>query len=318
MKPLLSVIVPAYNSQETLNRCLDSILSQTYDNLEILVVNDGSTDTTRDILCQYEALDRVTCFHVTNGGLSSARNIGMDAATGEYLAFVDSDDHIAPDMFRLMMEEAIVGDCDIVACDVLCVYPDHDFKISSKVISGDTRENLMTRSYIAAWNKIYKRNTVGDLRFKVGAYYEDILFCQQYYLKCERISSVPYYGYYYVQTPGSITYTYNDKLFDMVYNMNHILDYYKSEGAYDTYRSEVDYSYIRYLYATFMKRIVKTKDWNKSYKAYKMVRELVKKNVPNYRRNKYIRKPNPKNIYFWTFSPFTVYLLFIKEKNKSN
>ena len=119
-QPLISVIVPVYNVENYLPRCLDSIINQTYTNLEILLVDDGATDNSGKLCDEYAQKDnRIRVFHKENGGVSSARNMGLDNATGEYIAFVDSDDYIDKCMYEIMLNSSVQNNADIVVCGYL-------------------------------------------------------------------------------------------------------------------------------------------------------------------------------------------------------
>lgn len=121
-QPLITVIVPVYNVEKYLRRCLDSIIRQTYQNLEILCIDDGSIDNSGEICEQYAARDaRIKVIHQENQGLSTARNRGLDTATGEYIAFVDSDDYIAADVLEQLYQSAVSSDATCVICGYNCV-----------------------------------------------------------------------------------------------------------------------------------------------------------------------------------------------------
>ena len=123
MKPLISIIIPSYNIQEYIGRCLDSVISQTYKNLEIIVVNDGSTDNTGTILDQYAKQDkRIVVFHCQNGGVSKARNLAIEVAKGEFIGFVDGDDTIEPDMYESLLKGILDYNADISCCGYKKIY----------------------------------------------------------------------------------------------------------------------------------------------------------------------------------------------------
>ena len=166
MQPLISVIVPVYNVEQYLDRCVNSLVGQTYQNLEIILVDDGSPDGCSVICDNWARKDsRVIVIHKNNGGLSSARNSALDVCSGDVIAFVDSDDWVEPDMFEKMLESMQEHDADIVQCSVLKTYENGqsvliDKGLPTRVFSGETalhdflyHRNRMTS---AVWNKIYK------------------------------------------------------------------------------------------------------------------------------------------------------------------
>ena len=164
---LVSVIIPAYNIEDYIGRCLDSVLSQTYKNLEILVVDDGSSDCTGEILDDYEKKDqRIRVIHKENGGVSSARNIGIEAATGDYIGFVDGDDLMEPEMYKTLVNLLKEENADIAHCGYQMVFPDRvDYYHNTKNRKVQTREeglkDLLSGEMIepALYNKLYKKES---------------------------------------------------------------------------------------------------------------------------------------------------------------
>ena len=180
---LVSIIVPIYNVEKYLRRCVESILSQSYKKMEIILVDDGSEDGSSQICDYYEEIDeRIHVVHKENGGLSDARNAGIDICKGEYLLFIDSDDYIRSDMVEGMLEVAIKEEADIVECGVL--YEDED----SPKRSGKRKETELRKSFdheqavtnildyksrIMAWGKLYRTNLFKSIRFPYGKLHED-------------------------------------------------------------------------------------------------------------------------------------------------
>ena len=164
--PLISIIIPAYNIEEYLTRTVDSILSQSYQNLEIILVNDGSTDGTAAVINDYATRDsRIKAIHKENGGVTSARLRGVVEATGEYIGFVDGDDDIAPDMYAKLMENAMAYGADISHCGYQMVFPggkvDYYYNTGRIVQQDNTKGlwDLIEGGFVepALWNKLYRR-----------------------------------------------------------------------------------------------------------------------------------------------------------------
>ncbi|WP_338778803.1 glycosyltransferase [Metabacillus sp. FJAT-52054] len=212
-QPLLSIIVPVYNVEKYLAKCLDSIIDQTYSNLEIIVVNDGSKDKSKLICNDYALKDkRINVIHKENGGLSSARNTGLEIATGKYIGFVDSDDWIDSDMYETLLSSATKFNSDIVECNVRYVYKN---KIEENV-SGETIvcDNKAALSYFLSdykyfkpmvCNKIFHRNIFKSLRFKEGYIHEDGFFTYKALYKAEKVVYTAVAKYNYLQNrDGSI------------------------------------------------------------------------------------------------------------------
>ena len=169
MEELISIIVPIYRVEKYLNRCIDSILSQSYRNLEIILVDDGSPDNCSIICEEYAKKDkRIKVIHKKNGGLSEARNYGIEASTGDYIMFVDSDDYISKDMCKTLLINALENNADIVVCNFKEVYTDKVEKINKQCIKGNLEviSNIevlykyllkTTIDMVVVWNKLYKR-----------------------------------------------------------------------------------------------------------------------------------------------------------------
>lgn len=175
--PLVSVIVPVYNSKLYLRRCLDSILNQTYLNFELIIVNDGSTDSSKDILRKYANLDdRIVIINQNNMGRAVARNTGIENVTGDYIMFVDSDDYVGPNFISDAVK-AIVEDTDIV-CFGMTIKTEHEDKqyISIQENKSLTKEEamrlLINDNYL--WNKMYRKSLFDNVKFPVGKDYEDV------------------------------------------------------------------------------------------------------------------------------------------------
>ena len=213
-KELISIIVPVYKVEEYLSRCVDSIRKQTYQNLEIILVDDGSPDNCPHICDTYSKIDkRIKVIHKANGGLSSARNAGIDIAKGIYIGFVDSDDYIESTMFERLHEGAVKYGCDIAICnhfvekgdkllmemppvDKECVYQP---KEAVKLLIDDK----VIRSY--AWDKLYKIELFHGIRYPNGRNYEDIATTYLLFDKANKICQVQELGYYYQIHENSIS-----------------------------------------------------------------------------------------------------------------
>lgn len=169
----LSVIVPVYNTEAYLRDCVESILNQTMDDLELILVNDGSPDNSAQIIADYVQRypDKVSSISLVNGGQGRARNFGIDAARGDYLSFIDSDDYLEPDCFELMLDAAEREKADIVICDMEKRYDDGHREYVHAALQDEPLASAGSAS-----NKIFRRSLVGDVRFPVGLWYEDFAF----------------------------------------------------------------------------------------------------------------------------------------------
>ena len=213
--PLISVIVPAYGVEQYLPRCVDSLLAQTYPNLEILLVDDGSPDRCPQICDDYAARDsRVRAIHKRNGGLSDARNAGMAAAKGEYLAFVDGDDYVDPEMYAALAQALRDTGDKLAICGFKKVRDDGTLRrqIDMNFPPSLTEDEFWYQLFFpfrdlgtVAWNKLYHRSLLEGLAFPVGKIHEDEWLVHHYVSRAERVAVVNRCLYYYVVREGSIT-----------------------------------------------------------------------------------------------------------------
>ena len=223
-EPLVSVIVPIYNVEKYLRKSVDSIINQSYKNLEIILVDDGSPDSCPCICEEYAEKDsRVKVIHKENGGLSDARNAGTDIATGEYISYIDSDDWIDSETIKLTLEKMLEVGAEIGAFNVLVVYegeqgePDlsDEFEVmNSEQAIETTMRNTKVRT--TAWNKIYKAEILKDLRFPKGRLNEDEFFTFRALDRAEKIVYIHRQCYYYFQRKNSIMGEYKINRLDMI------------------------------------------------------------------------------------------------------
>ena len=210
---LISVIVPVYKVEEYLDRCVESIVNQTYRNLEIILVDDGSPDNCPAMCDAWAAKDvRIKVIHKENGGLSDARNVGLKIASGEYIAFVDSDDWIHSQYVANLHSACVEQGTLLSACDVMTVFEEQelcecDSNVKSNCFSTEEAMRCLTEGQkirAVAWNKLYHNNLIDCERFPVGRYHEDEFFTYRIVAKAEKVAYVPKPLYYYYQRDGSI------------------------------------------------------------------------------------------------------------------
>jgi glycosyltransferase involved in cell wall biosynthesis len=227
--PKVSIIVPVYNVERYLRKCLDSLVNQSLSSIEIIIVNDGSTDGSEQIIKEF-ASSYTNIIHITqnNMGLSEARNTGVRYATGDYIAFLDSDDWVVNDAYKILYEKAIKNNDDIVCCGFYMAYDDSDklkkYSSSKEYISVAPREKtkIFKDVKVAAWDKIYRRTFFieSNAVYPSGLWYEDTAVSVPLLLKASKVSVIKEPLVYYRQRPGSITKQalFNTKIFD-VYNV---------------------------------------------------------------------------------------------------
>ncbi len=178
--PLISVILPIYKVEEYLDRCVNSLLSQSYSNLEIILVDDGSPDRCPHLCDEWAKKDgRIHVVHKKNGGLSDARNAGYAVATGDLISFIDSDDWVEPDFFRVLHEALTENDCDISTCEYRKAYEgqalapttgNYGFRIFNQTEAMSALIDNKVQQVV--WNKLYRRSVIGDILFDKGKYHE--------------------------------------------------------------------------------------------------------------------------------------------------
>lgn len=207
----ISVIVPIYKVEEYLHRCVDSIINQIYTNLEIILVDDGSPDNCPAICDEYAEKDsRIRVIHKKNGGLSDARNAGLEIATGEYIGFVDSDDWIHKDMYNVLYNTIKKNNADIVECGILSTYEYIDDKkidnIQMQIYSkSDSIGALITQEIRqTVWNKLYKKTVINSILFDVGKLHEDEFWTYKILDRSNKLIKIDKKMYYYFQRENSI------------------------------------------------------------------------------------------------------------------
>lgn len=209
--PKLSIIVPVYKVEQYIYKCVDSILNQTFTDFELILVDDGSPDNCGKICDEYAKQDnRVRVIHKKNGGLSDARNAGIDIANGEIIGFVDSDDYIDCHMYQEMLDYMEKMALDIVCADTYQVkgtqtkfkprYSENKLFDKEQAICEILNGNLDN----AAWNKIYKRNIIGGIRYPKGRIYEDVATTYKFVYNADKVGYLKKPYYYYIKRKGSI------------------------------------------------------------------------------------------------------------------
>ncbi|ETI67555.1 glycosyltransferase family 2 protein [Neobacillus vireti] len=242
MNPKISIIVPIYNVENYLRKCVDSILSQTFKDFELILVDDGSPDNCGIICDNYAESDqRIKVVHKENEGVSSARNTGIRMAKGKYIGFIDSDDYIDNRMYEILYTSAELHSSDVVVCDLLKVHGD---EVSVKKYKKEfsllhysniealnqlyTNEPEKAAVWVYSWNKLYKSWLFKDIRFSAGKIYEDEFIAHKILYHSTKITYVPETLYYYFQRTNSyIGSEFSTKKFDRVYALKERADFFK-------------------------------------------------------------------------------------------
>lgn len=293
MSELISVIVPVYNVEEYLSECVDSVLKQTYTNLEVLLIDDGSLDSSGKLCDEYATKDdRIKVYHKQNGGVSSARNLGLDVANGEYVTFVDSDDYI-DENYVLKLYQALQGDnADMAFCgfanylDGKLEKFDEYFPIDLSVDVNDKRFLKTMHNFLSGWRLpfgvcwriLYKKELVCNFRFNTEMKWgEDTLFCLQNIMGSKKINAVTEVLYFYRYNPKSAVHVYrknylqNQLVFykemqklSCLFNEKKSIDFFNVEFSlvcYGVFSNEIRYK-------VFDKQIIKNTRQSELYKYF--------------------------------------------------
>lgn len=276
----VSVIVPVYNVEKYLGKCLDSLVNQTLTDLEILVVNDGSPDRSQDIIDNFAEKypTRVIPLKKKNGGQASARNLALDYAKGEYIGFVDSDDWVDLKMYETMYNKAKAEDSDIVICNTMDHYDDH-------VVYHRQSDVGKLRKAGSVCNKLFRRSLIGDLKFPEGLWYEDLCFGVKLLMQTEKISYCEEHFYHALNRPGSTMNNNNsEKNLNMLTVMTDIMTFMKEKGLYDQYSYDIEYMMIEHILITSINRVADQKNPERE-KIIKKMRDYVLEYYPNFTRD---------------------------------
>lgn len=290
---IISIIVPVYNAEKYLARCIDSILCQTFGDFELILVNDGSSDKSKEICEKYSESDpRIKLINQENSGVSATRNAGLDSASGEYIGFVDSDDFIEKNMYEELYNILKKTGADISVCGIKDVYSEEtgNFqKIENKVLTFDAKsalECILSGKLLTMYsvNKLYKKELFENLRYPVGKIYEDTVVSVQIFSKCSRIAYSPAILYYYFRNSGSITFQkFSMKDMDIIDSGEFVFDFIKKVSP-NLMKAAQYRRYWSYLYV--LDKMVLC-GINKNDREYYKIKKFVKKNIWNIISNPY-------------------------------
>lgn len=293
---LVSVVVPVYNVEKYLKKCIESILRQSYDNFELIIVDDGSTDSSGKICDEIKSIDnRITVYHKENGGLSDARNYGIDRANGDYITFIDSDDYIHEDFLKTLVELVVKYNTDISIVGSVALEEGKSVneintnKIIEKCMNTEEALEcmLLRRGFgISAWSKLYKTDLFNDIRYPKGLLYEDTYTTPYVIDKCDKIAYNSQKMYYWVQRQDSITHRkLADKDFKLFDSFDELVKFINKN--YPNISEAAECRYIDDSFITIMRRLVYSDD-------YLEKAEYVRSKCNNYwksaSKNKYVRK----------------------------
>jgi len=328
MKPLVSIIVPVYNMEKYLSKCLDSLVNQTLKDIEIIVVNDGSYDQSETIIEQYvkQYPQIIKAFNKLNGGIADTRNFGLEHVNAPYFGFLDSDDYIEHDALEIMYNDAILNESDLVLSDFWWSYPNHE-KISTDG-PFSTNKEILTSMFATLWNKLYRTDLIRSLNidFPKGYRYEDASFLYKIvpYIKKWSYLNKPFV--HYVQRVGSITHNHNERVKDMIFVFNDLIEFYKNRNLFNDYSYELEYLFVRFFLGNSFLRSTQIKDKFDRNKTLSLSFELLNRTFPNWKNNPHLNEKGLKNKYYKTINPITyklytdffyAYYRYFKKENLS-
>ncbi len=319
----ISVIIPVYNVEKYLEKCLDSVLQQDYEDYEIVVVNDGSTDSCGQILEEYaKKYSKIHLVTQENKGLGGARNTGIDNSKGKYLLFLDSDDSIKPGTLATLYKEASENPVDIVWFGM--DYINEDMTVISTRKANEDGCRIVTQdecpllyandSY--AWNKLYKRElfTENNIRFPERAWYEDLKTLPKLVLHADKILLSDKVLFNYLQRADSIMHVPNaDRNIEMIDTVQDVLDYYKEQNAFEKYYESLEYMTVLHVLVFCTLRVASI---NPKHPLLKKLYDFTKTNFPNFKNNKEVKsKFTLRHKIIYTFSKRRMYrMLYLLNK----
>ena len=292
----VSVIVPVYNTEKYLSRCLESLVHQTLKEIEIIIIDDGSTDSSIDIMNDYlkRFPEKVRVIRKDNGGQASARNRGIWESNGEYIGFVDSDDYVDLAMYQTMYDIALQNDCDMVECFYHYVR-DTEKGLRELHTRGNIRQyknqkDMFINPMTCPWNKLIKKKLLlqEGMEFPEGLIYEDTAFCIKLipFIKKERFVNKPFV-YYFLRESSTMNANKNRRVADIFMVIENILTFYRIKGFYSEYETELEYFCVKVLLCSSLSRIGRVSDNLLRQELLNDTFSFIQKYFPNYKNNSY-------------------------------
>lgn len=288
----VSVIIPVYNAEKFLRNCLDSVMDQTLDSYEVIAVNDGSTDSSGQIIEEYMNMypEKMLSLTVENGGQGRAKNFGIDMARGDFILNIDSDDAIAPDMLEKMYSAAMKEEADVVICDFFRVIDGKKYYESSMLTSNPLS------AIGQCWNKLFRRSLIGDVRYPEGIWYEDSEFSGKMLIRSRKTVFLHEALYFYTIGHTSTMHNRNTrKNLDIIPVLNHIRECAEEEGK----DIDFDFLVITHVVLEAIKRVSAQKT-EESKEVLETLRAYARKEIPQLTSSKAFREePRNRKMIMW-------------------
>ena len=302
MRPKVSVIVPCYNAEKTVERTLDSLVSQTLQDIEILAINDGSKDSTLKVICDYRDSHpdhNIVVYTKPNEGLAMTRTFGIEKATGEYMAFVDSDDYVDAEMCEDMYTLAEKDGLDVVVADFYWTFPKKE--VVQKDGPYQLGQDMMVKMFISMCNKLYRTEFIRSLDFDfIAEYnYEDTGYLYRIipFVKKIGFTNKPYL--HYVQQNNSITHTDPYRVNHMMPIFDIIVNYYQDKGFYEEYKQALEYLHVKFFLGSCFRSACQIKNGRERNRTIRLGYDYLVRRYPNWKNNPYLQSLGGlKNRYF--------------------
>ena len=325
-KPKISVIVPVYNTEKYLRKCLDSLVFQTLQDVEIVAVDDGSKDGSGAILDEYKEKypGRFQVIHKENGGQASARNLALPLCQGEYIGFLDSDDFVKEEMFEKMYTAACVNQADYVACGYTDItYEDGREVVLQEYVASNPAaktKDMFFGALVSPFLHIYKKEIFDKSKvvFPEGYIYEDTAFYLNLIPYINKLVTIEESLAVRVRRSNSTTTTFQkERVRHIMPVIRHTVDFYRKNGFYDEYKNELEYFCVKVLLCSSMERISRVGKFRDSMDLAKETLQFIKENFDGYKKNPYL-KGGLTNLYMKSFNGFTarIYLAIFRFSNK--
>lgn len=304
----VSIIVPFYNVENYIDKCLNSLVNQTLEDIEIILVNDGSKDDSEKIAKKYyeKYSDKIIYLEKENGGLSDARNYAFPYINGEYVAFLDSDDYIEKDMYEKMYNKAIEEKADLVECNFWWEYPNEQLESKGRIYKD--KKDILLNARVVAWNKLIKKDLIENtkIKFPVGLRYEDVEFFYKITPHIKKLTIVEEPFIHYVQRDNSISNSQNTRTKEIIDVLDNVIKYYKEQNIYNEYKEELEYNYARYILCSSMLRMIIIEDKKTRNETIKFAWNSLNEKFPEWKKNKYLKENSLKNKYILSVNNFTL------------
>lgn len=309
--PKVSIIVPIYNVEGYIEKCLETLVNQTLEDIEIILVNDGSTDNSELIAKRFfeKYPEKIVYLEKENGGLSDARNYGIPYSKGEYIAFLDSDDYVEKNMYEEMYELAKRENSDMVQCNFYWEYPDKNKRKIADLKEYSDKKEMLVKTRVEAWNKLIRREILirnSEIRFPKGLRYEDVEFTYKLVPYVEKVSILNKPFIHYIQRGNSISNTQNERTKEIFDVLDNVIEFYKEKNLYEEYKEELEYVYVKTAFCRSLFRMVKIQEESIQSQLLDKTWEKVNTKFPDWKKNCILKKNKSlKDLYLKTINKAT-------------